>query len=71
MAVLVLKAGLEGDVQNGFPSATHWVVDPRGILHIYQGETILASYREWLDVHTAIPPVEVRGDDCACQGYCR
>lgn len=31
----------------GWPSATHYVVDPHAVLHVYQGADLLASYKAW------------------------
>lgn len=43
-------------------AATHFIIDPQGILHIYAGEVHTASYRDWSSVAMAVaqgaPPPE-------------
>lgn len=43
-------------------AATHFIIDPQGILHIYAGEVHTASYRDWSSVAMALaagtPPPE-------------
>ena len=38
--------------------ATHYIVDPQGLLHIYAGHTNIATYREWDNAVTATPTTD-------------
>lgn len=45
MPVLVT---IPGTTENqGWPAATHYVVDPQAVLHVYKGADLLASYKAW------------------------
>lgn len=46
-------------------AATHYVVDPHSILHLYVGDVNVASYRDWSSVQVSIGsgPVPPEGND--------
>ncbi|WP_165618468.1 hypothetical protein [Mycobacteroides chelonae] len=45
MPVLVT---IPGSTDNqGWPSATHYVVDPQAVLHVYNGDKLVTSYKAW------------------------
>ncbi|KRQ27159.1 MULTISPECIES: hypothetical protein [unclassified Mycobacteroides] len=45
MPVLVT---IPGSTDNqGWPSATHYVVDPQAVLHVYNGDKLITSYKTW------------------------
>lgn len=31
----------------GWPLATHYVVDPQAVLHVYNGDKLITSYKTW------------------------
>lgn len=45
MPVLVT---IPGTTENqGWPAATHYVVDPQAVLHVYNGDKLVTSYKAW------------------------
>ncbi len=64
MPVLVAIPG--NTEKQGWPAATHYIVDPQAVLHVYEGEKQIASYKAWdsVTVQDALTLEQALDVDC-------